>query len=335
MLFSGILLVIFLCSFFGTWWLKRYALAKQIMDIPNARSSHATPVPRGGGMAFVVVFLLAIMLVSFSGLINLSLSKVSFIALAAVALLGFCDDKLNLSPKVRCVVQLCAAALVVFTLYPLPDINLQFMAIHSGILLEVLVILFLVWLLNLYNFMDGINGIASIEAISVCSGMAILYWLSGHYTESLIPLLLAAAVFGFLPWNFPKAQIFMGDAGSSFLGLALGILSLQALTLDDQLFWSCLVLLGVFIVDASVTITRRAMRGEKIYLAHCSHAYQNAARKYKSHTSVTFMVLAINLLWLLPISVLISMHYIHGFYALILAYLPLLYTSLKFNAGKG
>ena len=335
MLFSGILLVIFLSSLFGTLWLKRYALAKQIMDIPNARSSHSTPVPRGGGMAFVVVFLFAIMLLRSFGAIEFSLNWLTFIALSSVALLGFCDDKLSLSPKVRCIVQLCAAIIVVFALYPLPDISLHFIAIHSGFFLEILVILFLVWLLNLYNFMDGINGIASIEAISVCCGMALTYWLSGHFAETMLPLLLMAAVFGFLPWNFPKAQIFMGDAGSSFLGFALGVLSLQALAIDNQLFWSCMVLLGVFIVDASITIFRRAIRGEKVYQAHCSHAYQNAARKYNSHTLVTFTVLAINLLWLLPISALISVHYLPGFYGLILAYLPILYTCIKFNAGKG
>lgn len=335
MLFCGILLGVFLSSFFATWWLKRYALAKKIMDIPNARSSHASPVPRGGGMAFVMVFLFTIILVSCFATVDFTLNKLLFISLSSVAVLGFFDDKLNLSARIRCVVQLCAAILVVFALYPLPDISLQFMAISSGIILEGLVILFLVWLLNLYNFMDGINGIASIEAISVCCGMSIVYWLSGHHSEALIPLLLSAAVFGFLPWNFPKAQIFMGDAGSSFLGFALGILSLQALTFDNQLFWSWLVLLGVFIVDASVTIFIRAIGGEKIYVAHCSHAYQNAARKYNSHTPVTLVVLAINLMWLLPISILISMQYLHGFYGVILAYIPLLYTSVKFNAGKG
>jgi Fuc2NAc and GlcNAc transferase len=132
--------------------------------------------------------------------------------------------------------------------------------------------------------MDGIDGIASVEAICVCGGGALLYGLLGFAgstqpTEFVVPLLLAAAVAGFLFWNFPPARIFMGDAGSGFLGITLGVLSLQAAWFAPQLLWSWLILLGVFIVDATFTLLRRLLRCDKVYEAHLSHAYHYASRQ--------------------------------------------------------
>jgi Fuc2NAc and GlcNAc transferase len=171
--------------------------------------------------------------------------------------------------------------------------------------------------------MDGINGIASIEAITVCFGMSFVYWLANE--TALVPkvLIIAAIVLGFLPWNFPKAKIFMGDVGSNFLGLLFGILSLQAFFISRQLFWSWLILLGVFITDASITLMRRSLQGEKIYQAHCNHAYQNAARKIGSHIPVTLFVLVVNITWLLPLAGLVALQYLNGFIGLLIAYLPL------------
>jgi Fuc2NAc and GlcNAc transferase len=142
-------------------------------------------------------------------------------------------------------------------------------------------------MLNLYNFMDGIDGIASVEAICACLGASVLYWLSG--LDALIwgPLLLAASVAGFLYWNFPPARIFMGDAGSGFLGIVLGGLSLQAAWVSEPMLWAWLILLGVFIVDATFTLFRRLLRGEKVYEAHRSHAYQFASRRFGKHLPVT------------------------------------------------
>lgn len=330
----GVLVFIFLSSLVGTWGLKRYALAKQIMDIPNARSSHSSPTPRGGGLAFVIVFLFSVATLTLTQVLEHPINQLALISLAMVALLGFYDDKKTLSPLVRCIVQLISACLMLYAFNPLPSINLYIFQMQTGIILNSLMILYTVWLLNLFNFMDGINGIASVEALTVCIGMVLIFCLGGCYQLAFIPAILCACVLGFIPWNFPKAQIFMGDAGSSFLGFALALLSLEALTISADMFWSCLVMLGVFIVDASVTLFRRALRGEKIYMAHCSHAYQNAAKLYGSHITVTLAVLIINLTWLLPIALLISLHYLNGLLGLLLAYLPLYLTSIYFNAGK-
>jgi Fuc2NAc and GlcNAc transferase len=138
---------------------------------------------------------------------------------------------------------------------------------------------YLVWLLNLYNFMDGIDGLACIEAITVCLGGALVYVLAVPRGEGwMVPVLLLSAVTGFLVWNFPRARIFMGDAGSGFLGLSIGVLSIQNSWAAPELFWSWVILLGTFIVDATVTLIRRIMRG-RIFGKHITITPTNMPRE--------------------------------------------------------
>jgi len=192
----------------------------------------------------------------------------------------------------------------------------------------------LVWLLNLYNFMDGIDGIASIEAICICLGGSLLYWLTGHAQEAVLPMLLAATVAGFLVWNFPPARIFMGDAGSGFLGIVLGLLALMAGWINPLLFWGWLILLGVFVVDATFTLARRLLRGDKVYQAHRSHAYQYASRRYAGHRPVSLAVAAINLGWLLPVASAVVLLKLDGALGTMVAYAPLVVLALIYQAGK-
>ena len=125
----------------------------------------------------------------------------------------------------------------------------------------------------------------------------------------------------------------MGDSGSCFLGLMLGALALLSVHIDQQMLWVWLILLGCFIVDATVTLVRRLLRGDKVFEAHCSHAYQYASRKYSSHKVVTLAVLLINLLWLAPWAVLVALGVIEGEEGLIIAYFPLLWLAWYFHAG--
>ena len=147
-------------------------------------------------------------------------------------------------------------------------------------------------------------------------------------------LLMFAAVTGFLVWNFPPAKIFMGDAGSGFLGLMLGALALYSAHIEAVMLWVWLILLGIFIVDATFTLLRRLLRGEKVYEAHRSHAYQYASRQYGSHLSVTLSVLLINLFWLAPWSVAVALGAIGGAFGLIIAYVPILWLAWYFHAGE-
>ncbi|WP_287029147.1 MraY family glycosyltransferase [Pseudomonas sp. UBA6310] len=322
-----------------TWLLRRYALARSIIDIPNARSSHSVPTPRGGGVAIVVSFLLALPIFAAFGAVDLRSMWALLGAGVGIAVLGFLDDHGHIAARWRLLGHFAGAIWALFWLGGLPTLSFFGFTLDLGLIGYALATVYLVWLLNLYNFMDGIDGIASVEAICVCLGGALLYGVQGFATPAepdlaLPPLLLAAAVAGFLFWNFPPARIFMGDAGSGFLGLVLGILSLQAAWIAPQLLWSWLILLGVFIVDATWTLVRRLFRGDRVYEAHRSHAYQHASRRFGSHKPVTLAVLAINTVWLFPVALLVSLQYLDGCVGLLIAYVPLILLAVRFDAGK-
>lgn len=323
-----------LFSFFLTFILRRYALARNIIDVPNARSSHLSPTPRGGGAAFVVTFQLALLTLGFLKFLPWDYIFGLFGCGTWVALVGLLDDRGHIAARWRLLAHFIGAGWLLAWLPALPQLALAGYNFDLGLVGYGLAALMLVWLLNLYNFMDGIDGIASIEAITVCVGGALLYALIGIPMLAAAPLLLAACVGGFLVWNFPPARIFMGDAGSGFLGLILGGMTLQAAWLKPQLLWGWLILLGVFIVDATFTLLRRLLRGDKVYEAHRSHAYQYASRQYGAHLPVTLAVLAINVLWLLPWACIVALGYVDGLLALLISWLPLVLLAVRFNAGQ-
>ena len=321
-------------AFLLTWFLRRYALARSLIDIPNARSSHSVPTPRGGGVAIVVSFLAALPI--FALCVDAPPSGIwAFMgAGAAVALLGFLDDHGHIAARWRLLGHFGAAVWMLFWLGGLPAISLPGMVFDLGWVGHVLAVFYLVWMLNLYNFMDGIDGLASVEAMCVCLGACLVYALGDYPALIWMPLLLSMAVLGFLYWNFPRARIFMGDAGSGFLGLMLGGLSIAAAGVGTNLLWVWLILLGVFIVDATFTLSRRLLRGDKVYEAHRSHAYQFASRKAGGHFPVTLSVLVINLFWLTPIAIGVGVSGLNGLLGLVIAYAPLLVLAVKYKAGE-
>jgi len=331
----GVLLAaVFLACWAMTAGVRRYALARSIMDVPNARSSHQIPTPRGGGVAIVLGFLGCLPLAGVFGVLD-SRSLLALVPAGAwIAAIGFIDDHRHIPARWRLLGHFVGAGWLLYWLGGLPALPTPLGLLDLGWLGDILAVVFLVWLLNLYNFMDGIDGIASLEAISVCIGAALCGWLAGSGQLIWLPLLLGMATTGFLVWNFPPARIFMGDAGSGFLGLMLGGLAVQAAAVNPELIWSWLILLGVFVVDATFTLVHRLLRGERVYEAHRSHAYQRASRRYKSHLRVTLAVVAINLLWLLPLAALASLGKVSGLLALIVAYAPLVLVVAHLGAGR-
>ncbi|MCY1394371.1 Undecaprenyl-phosphate alpha-N-acetylglucosaminyl 1-phosphate transferase [compost metagenome] len=321
-------------SLFLTGILRRYALARSLMDIPNGRSSHSVPTPRGGGVAIVLSFLAALPLLASVGVLAWPMMWALLGAGGWVAVVGFLDDHGHIAARWRLLAHFIGAGWALGWLGGLPPLVIFGFDLDLGWLGYALAAFYLVWLLNLYNFMDGIDGIASVEAICVCLGGALLYLLLGEGGAALAPLALALAVAGFLFWNFPPARIFMGDAGSGFLGIALGVLSLQAAWVAPQLLWSWLILLGVFIVDATWTLFRRLLRGDKVYEAHRSHAYQYASREFGKHLPVTLAVAGLNLFWLLPIALWVGLGGLDGALGLLVAYLPLVWLAVRFKAGQ-
>lgn len=330
-----LMLVVFAVGLLLTWCLRRYALARSLMDVPNERSSHTLPTPRGGGVAFVLAYLGALPVIAALGWLSWPWAIGLLGAGAWIALIGFVDDHgVLIRASWRLLTHFVGAFWLLLWLPVMPGLALAGTVFDLGVVGYLLAAVMLVWMLNLYNFMDGIDGLASVEAVTVCTGGALLYFLIGMPALGVAPLVLAAAVAGFLFWNFPPARIFMGDAGSGFLGIVIGGMVLQAASVSAPLLWAWLILLGVFVVDATFTLLRRMLRGEKLDEAHRSHAYQFASREYGAHLPVTLAVLAINVLWLLPWACVVALGYIDGLLVLLIAYLPLAVLAVRFRAGQ-
>lgn len=328
--------IVAIVSWALTGCLRRYALSKRLIDVPNERSSHSVATPRGGGVAIVVSFLAAFSLFPLFGWFTMESVTGIGGAGALVAWVGFSDDHGHIPARWRLLAHFAAAAWGLYWLGGFPAVDVLGFHLDLGWFGNVMSAVYLVWLLNLYNFMDGIDGIASIEAITVCLGGILMVWL-------LVPdenvwagnLLLLTAVAGFLVWNYPPAKIFMGDAGSGFLGLTLGLLSIHAATVNPKLFWGWVILLGTFMVDATVTLLRRLCNREKVYEAHRSHAYQYAARKIGSHKPVSLAYGMINLVWLLPLALCVAKGWLDGVLGALIAYAPLAVAAYYLKAGAG
>lgn len=321
----------FLASAWATGWFRRYALSRQLLDVPNVRSSHVVATPRGAGVAFAATTLLGLLFAASLGILDWT----SVCGLVGGGLLvggvGCVEDHREMARRWRLLAHVAAAAWVLYwmggTGLPLATV------IHPAPLGYAIAVLYLAWLINLTNFMDGIDGIAAIEAITVCLGAVALSVAAVPGGGAWIgPALLASTTAGFLVWNWPPAKVFMGDAGSGFLGIALGALGLQAALLEPRLLWSWLILLAVFIVDATVTLARRILRGQRFYEAHRTHAYQHAAQRW-THRPVTLAVAAINVCWLLPLAFLVASGSLGPAPGLIMAYSPLVILAMWLKAG--
>lgn len=329
-----LLLAVFILTWILIWGLRRYALAKHVLDIPNDRSAHTQPTPRGGGLGVVIAVLVTVPYLAYLGFLVPRGSAALVCAGLFIASLGFLDDHGHVGAIWRLLGHGVAAALALYWVGGMPSFVIFHWVINPHVLSHGFAFLYLVWLLNLYNFMDGIDGLAGIEAVSACLGMVVVYGLTGDEGLMVMPLILASSMLGFLCWNFPAARIFMGDAGSGFLGFILGVLSIQAAHVNPAFLWSWLILLGVFIVDASVTLVWRCLRCEKIYQAHATHAYQHASRRLGGHPPVTWGVLFINILWLFPWAVCVGLGYLQGILGIFIAYIPLIILAFVFNAGR-
>ncbi|MDF1820585.1 MAG: glycosyltransferase family 4 protein [Alcanivoracaceae bacterium] len=327
-----IMLAVLAATVVATGWVRQVAIKRQIIDTPNARSSHALPTPRGGGVGFVLVLLLALPALWLGQWLGTTVVLAFVPAGLAVALLGFLDDLGHVPARWRLLGHFAAAGWLLWMLGGLPPLPLWGASVDLGLVGHGLALLFLVWSLNLFNFMDGIDGIAAGEAVTVClaGALLLLMVLPG---AMLLPLLFAAAVAGFLVWNAPPARIFMGDAGSGFLGLSLAGLMVWGAHLSATLFYGWLIVYGVFVVDATLTLLRRVLRGERFYEAHRSHAYQYASRRLGSHAPVTLAVMAINLIWLLPWALAVVVGWLNPLLGLALAWLPLVVLAWWLKAG--
>jgi Fuc2NAc and GlcNAc transferase len=271
----------------------RYAIIKGLMDVPNTRSSHTQPTPRGGGISFVLTYCVYLILCYLKNVVGRNMVVALVIGGLMVAIVGWVDDHRGLSAALRLCVHLLAAVWVVLWGQPV-RLDLGFLSIQSSWMVYCLGVLLVTWFTNLYNFMDGIDGLASVEAISCGIAVWALTRRSGESVVASLGLILAASVLGFLPLNWSPAKIFMGDVGSGYLGFTIGSLAVISPSINGPPTWVWVVLSGVFVVDATLTLIRRILQGDRWHEAHRSHVYQLAVQAGHSHRRVTSSVLAIN-----------------------------------------
>lgn len=264
-------------------------LAKRAqLDIPNERSMHQTPVPRGGGIA--VVSIIAIGMAAFIWMRPEYLFVL--LPMIALALVSLCDDRKSLSAKVRLCAHMVAAIIASFAL---PAESTIFGGALPLLLDRAIFVLGLTWFINLYNFMDGIDGITGIESISIALGAFLVLLLLGMGDGFLFITLalVTGACIGFLIFNWHPAKIFLGDVGSVPLGFLLGFV-LAKMFMQFHL-WAAFILPLYYLADSGITIIKRALHREKIWQAHRQHFYQRAAQGLKRHDVVSTAVFMANI----------------------------------------
>lgn len=328
-----LILPVFLLSVAVTGGVRALALRTRMMAVPNARSSHSQATPLGGGLAMVLAYAAALSLLLWQT--RMPVQELWALACSLpVAIIGLVDDRRDLGYRLRLAVQAGAVLLALLLLGPVPPLALGPVAISSIMLTGLLAPLSLLWLTNLYNFMDGIDGLAGSETAFVSLVAAGMLMNAGDTALAVPCLFLFAGSMGFLVWNWPRARIFMGDVGSGFAGMSLGLIALLSHFHGSMSLWSWFVLLAVFVVDATLTLLRRVMRGERWNQAHRQHAYQHMARGASGHKTVSLAVLGLNLLYLLPLAIAAGKYPVYGVYFGILGVIPLVLLALYCGAGS-
>ena len=261
----------------GTWLARRYALQHDLLDHPGARRSHDVATPRGGGIAIVLALVVAAVALALRAPGQATLLAAFAVGTLLVATVGWIDDHRPLSPWLRLSVHVLAGAVFAAAMqHGFGDVWISLFAFAATVALA-----------NVWNFMDGINGIAATQALLVALALA----LAAGGVWMLVALALAAACAGFLPFNFPRARIFMGDVGSGAIGFAIAALFLMVVAGQGEAAAWLLLPLSPFLVDAGLTLLRRIVRGERWWTPHTQHAYQVWARR-SSHAVVTLAYVA-------------------------------------------
>jgi len=265
-----------------------------MFDIPNERSLHESPIPKGGGLAIVLTWYIGISVLFFSGIIEQGLyfALLSGLILAIVSLV---DDIRGLKPIIRLIVHFLTAITAFYFLNGLRPLVLPDFHMNYNYIVYPLAIVGMVWFINLFNFMDGVDGFASIEVISICSVLFVMSW-------NLITILLIVCTTGFLCWNWPKAKIFMGDVGSTQLGFILVVLGIYFHNTFEFSILNWIMLTSPFWFDATLTLFRRWRNGEKLSEAHRKHIYQRIVQAGFSHEKVNVFLILINLFIILLIT---------------------------------
>lgn len=280
--------ILFVCSFLATWLVRKIALRKSILDIPNDRSSHSVPTPRGGGLAIVITWYLGITYLFINQQIEASFFY-AFLSGLFLVIISLIDDIFNLKPVTRIIFQTISAASALYFLGGLHKIDFGIYQLNSSLLLTLPAFVGIIWLINLFNFIDGIDGYAASETIFIFASVFVFF-------QSVFALVLVVACLGFLLWNWQKAKIFMGDVGSTLLGFNVGVVAVYFQNTDKASIIILLILSSLFWFDATLTLFRRWRNKEKLSQAHRKHAYQRIVIHSFSHQKTVIIGMLLNLL---------------------------------------
>lgn len=289
-LLAGLFFTLTLCSLALSRSVITPLRRRALLDLPNERSSHTLPTPRGGGLAIITTFIAGLCLSAALGLIPTSTTLKLVTITFCLATISWIDDVRNLGPLMRFGSHILAATLALaFGLVSGP--------FFGGALPPTLEIVLIgvgwVWFINLFNFMDGIDGLAAMETIAIgCGGGVIALMSQNEPTIVIVCMVLIAAAIGFLPFNWAPAKIFMGDVGSIPLGFVCAWI---LLSLASSGYGAAAIILPlVFFADATITLFKRVLSGEKFWQAHRQHFYQRAVRRGMSHNQATMAACVAN-----------------------------------------
>lgn len=292
-------LIAFAAVLTGTRAFARLAIARGIVANPNFRSLHERPMPRAGGIVFSTTFLLTATALGLVLGADRLLMATLIAGGAAASVFGLLDDLVQLRSSTQFAAQAVLAALALASGGGQAVVDVPWTPRWVDLMFNWAGF---VWLLNAYNFMDGVDGMAAAGSVFFSLTVMLLLRFSG--SDPAVTGLLAvfaASVLGFTFLNWPPASIFMGSAGSYFLGYSYCALMAYTVSHGYLSFWAWVVVLGYFVGDTTTTTVVRMFVADRWYGAHRSHAYQNLARVWRSHTRVVVGVTLYHVLWLLPL----------------------------------
>lgn len=292
-LLAAVALGLGLASAWATAALRRWALRRSVLDIPNDRSSHTVPTPRGGGLVLVAALALVAPISWLAGA-PLSSGVRWFLAGALlIAAVSWIEDLKTVPRALRFAAHAAAAALALWGLGAWDVVELPLFSVRLAWIGVPATFLWLVGLTNAYNFMDGIDAIAGLQAVAAAFGWIVVGGLTGQEQLLIVAVPLLACTAGFLVHNWPPASIFMGDVGSTLLGFTFAALPLMAGPSDPRLAFVGLLFVWPFVFDASFTFLRRLLRRENVFSPHRSHLYQRLILCGRSHRSVSLLYFAL------------------------------------------
>ncbi len=327
-----ILLFVPVASFIASYFYPSFAVKFGLVAEPNFRSLHSNVTPRGAGIIAAVIVLLTLAVLGRQHFFSNRVFITLFYGGILVSIVGFLDDRYDLSARLRFVTQIIIAVALCVCFGASPPLKLGFATVSLGWFGAFIAVFALVWFYNLFNFIDGIDGMAISAVIFTSTTMATFFYLHHDVELSLLLLILGCANIGLLIFNWPPARVFLGESGSSFNSFMLSAIILASLWKPTPMLWVWLIVFAYYFTDTTMTTCTRMIKYPKTwYHPHRSHAYQNLARISDNHLKILSLVWAVNLVWLLPLAIAAYCFPQWGGLLCLLAYIPLIIFVYKFG----